>query len=130
MKPRMLQIDKEINQDDVVEIVDHLLCTGVDYLHLISYIHIELFRELAIKADKEPVLVESCLRSASAPIAHKPIQVDENFIERHEPPIWKHRQRDIHTQHCSGTKGGALYMVYPSFFQPGATINFYEWKCF
>src|SRR5262245_66574153 len=21
-------------------------------------------------------------------------------------------------------------MVYPSFFQPGAALNFYEWKCF
>jgi len=96
MKPVMLQINKEVDHDAVIDLVDQLISPGVDDLHLIAEIHIDLLRELAIKPDKPSVLVESCFRSDNALIAHEPIQVEENFIERHERPVWKLRQWNIH----------------------------------
>jgi len=51
MKPVVLQINKEVEHNAVVELVDHIFFTGVDDLHLIAEIHIDLLRELAIKSE-------------------------------------------------------------------------------
>ena len=36
MKPRMLQVNKELQKDHVVDLVDQLRLPAVDYLHLIA----------------------------------------------------------------------------------------------
>jgi len=104
-------------------LVHHLLFAGVDYLHLIAGIHIELVHEPVIKADKESILVESSLRVTSGPV-----QMKKNFIKFHTSPVWNVRQRNIQVTHSPGSKAGAFRMVYRSLFQLGAAYNFYEWK--
>ena len=65
MKPGALQINKELQQDDVIDLVDQPRLAVVGCLQLIADIHIELFHELVIHAEKQSVLIESCLRTAS-----------------------------------------------------------------
>jgi hypothetical protein len=36
MKPGLLHINKEVDHDAVVDLVDHILYTGVDDVHLIA----------------------------------------------------------------------------------------------
>ena len=59
MKPGMLQINKALQKDDGVDLVDQPRLAVVECLHLIANIHIELFHELVIHAEKQPVLIES-----------------------------------------------------------------------
>jgi hypothetical protein len=75
MNPVVLQINKEVEHNAVVELVDHIFFTGVDDLHLIAEIHIDFFRELGIKSDKPSVLVESCLRSDNARLPMSPFEL-------------------------------------------------------
>jgi hypothetical protein len=58
-KEAALQIDKELQKNYVVNLVDKPRLIAVDHLHLIANIHIELFREFAIDTDEESVLIES-----------------------------------------------------------------------
>ena len=59
MKPGMLQINKELQKDDVVDLIDQPRLAVVECLHLIADIHIEVFRKLVIHAEKQSVLIES-----------------------------------------------------------------------
>lgn len=55
----MLQVDIELQKDCVVDLIDKPRLIPVDRLHLISNIHIELFREFAIDTEEDSVLIES-----------------------------------------------------------------------
>ncbi len=55
----VLEIDKELRKDYLVDLIDKPRLIAIDRLHLIANIHIELFRELAIDTDEESVLIES-----------------------------------------------------------------------
>lgn len=59
LKAGALQIDKELQKDDMVDLVDEPRLAVVECLHLIAKIHIEVFRELAIHTEKKSVLIES-----------------------------------------------------------------------
>ena len=59
LKAGMLQIDKELQKDDVVDLVDEPRLVVVECLHLIAKIHIELFRKFAIHTEKKSILIES-----------------------------------------------------------------------
>lgn len=54
-----LQIDKDLQKDGVVDLVEESRLAIVLCLHLIAKIHIELFRELAIHTEKKSVFIES-----------------------------------------------------------------------
>ena len=51
MKPGMLQINKELQKDHVVDLVDQLRLAVVECLHLTADIQIELFHESVIHAE-------------------------------------------------------------------------------
>ena len=58
-KEAVLQVDKELQKDYVVDLIDKPRLIPVDRLHLIANIHIELFREFAIDTEEDSVLIES-----------------------------------------------------------------------
>lgn len=58
-KEAVLQVDIELQKDYVVDLIDKPRLITVDRLHLISNIHIELFREFAIDTEEDSVLIES-----------------------------------------------------------------------
>ena len=59
LKAGVLQIDKELQKDDLVDLVDLPRLAVVECLHLIAKIHIDVFRELTIHTEKKSVLIES-----------------------------------------------------------------------
>jgi hypothetical protein len=59
LKAGILQINKELQKDDLVDLVDEPRLAVVDRLHLIAKVHIEVFRKLAIHTEKKSVLIES-----------------------------------------------------------------------
>ena len=54
--------------------------------------------------------------------------MQENFIVHDDRPLWGMWLWIITAQHRSGSQGDTVRIVYKSFFQPGATENFDEWK--
>ena len=54
-----LEIDKRLQKDDMVDLVDEPRLTIVERLHLIAKIKIEVLRNFVVHAEKKSVLIKS-----------------------------------------------------------------------
>lgn len=92
---------------------------AIEHLVLVAHVHIEVSAKGFIDAEKETVLVKSGPRPFPRGHADR-IQVDKHFIIGDQRPIRGLRDGKIRTQHLTESHCGAVCMLDPPFFQPGA----------